>query len=128
MRENLKQRTHVSLKIRRKLHTFMLLLANLCRGKTLVAYTVLTNSGVQFDSNLKIHRQTIVSICALTPVLLQNVTLPHKSSMLMGVLMLCGIKPAVLNLYNTMMGYFTAASEDFAIFFFSFMMANMVMS
>ncbi|KAH3861747.1 uncharacterized protein LOC127866041 [Dreissena polymorpha] len=55
---------------------------------------------------------------------LHNVTLPHKSSMLIGVLMLCGIKPEVVHLYNQIMGYLTAASEDFAMFFFAFLMAN----
>ncbi|XP_060561954.1 uncharacterized protein LOC132721638 [Ruditapes philippinarum] len=56
--------------------------------------------------------------------MLHNVMLPHKSSMLLGLLMLCGIKPAILQTYNKLMGYMTAASEDFALFFFAFMMAN----
>ncbi|KAL4240329.1 hypothetical protein ACF0H5_001120 [Mactra antiquata] len=55
---------------------------------------------------------------------LHNVILPHKSSMLIGILMLCGIKPVVVQTYNKVMGYFTAAMEDFALFFFAFMMAN----
>lgn len=42
--------------------------------------------------------------------------------------MLCGIRPDILQMYNKLMGYVTAASEDFAMFFFAFMMANMVMS
>ncbi|WAQ96970.1 hypothetical protein MAR_029702 [Mya arenaria] len=55
---------------------------------------------------------------------LHNVTLPHKSSMLVGLVLLCGIKPGIMHSYNQVMGYVTAASEDFAMFFFAFMMAN----
>ncbi|XP_045213212.2 uncharacterized protein LOC123564023 [Mercenaria mercenaria] len=60
--------------------------------------------------------------------MLHNVMLPHKSSMLIGMLMLCGIKPAILQTYNKLMGYVTAATEDFALFFFAFMMANTFIS
>ena len=61
---------------------------------------------------------------ALAHILFQNIVLPHRSSLLVGVLMLCGIKPDILLMYNKIMGYVTAASEDFAMFFFAFLMSH----
>ncbi|KAL5018006.1 hypothetical protein ScPMuIL_003728 [Solemya velum] len=54
-----------------------------------------------------------------------NVSLPHKNNMMATALMLCGIKPDIINYYNQIMGYFSAVTEDLALYIFTFLLAHM---
>ncbi|KAL3876773.1 hypothetical protein ACJMK2_034569 [Sinanodonta woodiana] len=60
--------------------------------------------------------------------MLADIDLPHKASFMMGVLVLCGLRKDVIESYTKIMGYFNAIAEDFAIFLFSFLMSNIIVS
>ncbi|KAK3592824.1 hypothetical protein CHS0354_019052 [Potamilus streckersoni] len=60
--------------------------------------------------------------------MLSDIDLPHKASFIMGVLVLCGLRQDVIETYTKIMGYFSAIAEDFAIFLFSFLMSNIIVS
>ncbi|XP_046340006.2 guided entry of tail-anchored proteins factor CAMLG-like [Haliotis rufescens] len=59
---------------------------------------------------------------------MKDVALPHNSSLMSGALVLSGIKPEFVAIYNRTMGYFTAVTEDFALYLFTFLICNAVMT
>ncbi|ESP04633.1 hypothetical protein LOTGIDRAFT_237287 [Lottia gigantea] len=71
---------------------------------------------------------TEIAIYAFQQINMQNIVLPQKGSLLSSALMLCGIKPDVIKLYNRVMSYISAISEDCAIYLFTFVLCNIVMA
>lgn len=67
----------------------------------------------------------IVNLTWCGMFVLQSLSLPHKNNMMVTALMLCGIKSDVINYYNQIMGYFSAVTEDLALFIFTFLLAHM---
>ncbi|XP_046553557.1 guided entry of tail-anchored proteins factor CAMLG-like [Haliotis rubra] len=59
---------------------------------------------------------------------MKDVALPHNSSLMSGALVLSGIKPEFVAVFNRTMGYFTAVTEDFALYLFTFLICNAVMT
>ncbi|XP_067673800.1 guided entry of tail-anchored proteins factor CAMLG-like [Haliotis asinina] len=59
---------------------------------------------------------------------MKDVALPHNSSLMSGALVLSGIKPEFVAIFNRTMGYFTAVTEDFALYLFTFLICNAVMT
>lgn len=61
-------------------------------------------------------------------MLLQDIQLPHRNSMMTYALALSGIKPDLITKYNAVMGYVTALTEDFALYLFSFLLFHAVLA
>ncbi|XP_063447593.1 uncharacterized protein LOC134727140 [Mytilus trossulus] len=60
--------------------------------------------------------------------LTNSLQMPRKKNKMSTMLMLCGIKPDLLVVYDTIMSYVTTFSEDFGLFVFSFFISNLLVS
>ncbi|XP_052069348.1 uncharacterized protein LOC127708497 [Mytilus californianus] len=57
-----------------------------------------------------------------------SLQMPRKKNKMSTMLMLCGIKPDLLVVYDTIMSYVTTFSEDSGLFIFSFFISNLLVS
>ncbi|XP_076459514.1 uncharacterized protein LOC143292807 [Babylonia areolata] len=104
-----------------------------CGGCLLVAF--LTRWALRFGLGLLFFEWVMIPFIVLEGSLLyfqttymKDLQLPHKSSMMMYALVFSGVKQELIVKFNTIMGYISAATEDFALFMFSFLVCNAVMT
>lgn len=57
-----------------------------------------------------------------------SLQMPRKKNKMSTMLMLCGIKPDLLVVYDTIMSYVATFSEDFGLYVFSFFISNLLVS
>ena len=96
-----------------------------------VSLKSLALSGFTFESvSWKVSYDDSIGPCSLHVMLmlLQDIQLPHRNSMMTYALALSGIKPDLITKYNAVMGYVTALTEDFALYLFSFLLFHAVLA
>ncbi|KAL8561646.1 hypothetical protein ACOMHN_001378 [Nucella lapillus] len=104
-----------------------------CGGCLLVAF--LTRWALHFGLGLLFLELVMIPFLLLEGSLLyfqtthmKDLKLPHSSSMMKYVLVFSGVRQDLIVKYGTIMGYVTAASEDFALFLFVFLACNAVIA
>ena len=68
----------------------------------------------------------VPNICLCVFFYLQDLAGNVAGGMWLSALLLCGVNPNIVNSYKTLMGVITNVTEDFALYFFGFVVTHLI--